>query len=228
MHRRTLTAAALAGVLALPATAAAHVTATPDTAPADGYAAFTLRVGHGCDDSPTTKVTVQMPDQVVSATPEVVPGWRITTKEGKLAQPFESHGETITEGVREVTWTGGPLDPHQYTEFGLSVRFAGEPGEVVPFKTIQRCKKGELAWIQVPEEGQPEPESPAPTVTLVAAEDEHGGADASTEPVADVTAAATTDDDGPSEGLVIAALVVGALGLITGLAALLTGRRRAG
>lgn len=227
MHRKTLIATALAGALAVPAAAAAHVTATPSTAPADDYAAFTLRVGHGCEDSPTTKLVVQMPDQVVSATPEVVPGWRISTKEGELAQPFDSHGEKITEGVRQVTWTGGPLDPHQYTEFGLSVRFAGKPGEVVPFKTIQRCEQGENAWIQIPQDGRPEPESPAPTVTLVAAD----GPDAATEPVADVAAPAAVDggdDGGPSTGLVIAALAIGALGLVTATAALLTGRRRSG
>lgn len=225
MHRRTLTALALAGALAAPATAAAHITATPDTAPAEGYAAFTLRVGHGCEDSPTTKLVVEMPDQVVSATPEVVPGWRIATKEGKLPQPFDSHGETITHGVRRVTWSGGPLDPNQYTEFGLSVRFAGKPGDVVPFKTIQRCEQGENAWIQIPQDGQPEPESPAPTVTLVA-----DGQDAATAPVADVAAPAdaAADEDGPSTGLVVAALVLGALGLVAALAALLAGRRRVG
>lgn len=219
--RRTLTAA-LVAALAVPSAAAAHVTATPDTAPAEGYAAFTLRVGHGCEASPTTKVTVQMPDQVVSATPEVVPGWKITTKEGPLAQPFDSHGETVTEGVREVSWTGGPLDAHQYTEFGLSVRFAGEPGDAVPFKTIQTCEEGENAWIEIPVEGEAEPESPAPIVTLE-------GADAETEPVADTAAPAASvsaDDGGPSTGLVVVALVLGALGTLAGGAALIGGRRR--
>jgi uncharacterized protein YcnI len=229
---RTLAAVTAVG-LAVPAVAGAHVTPTPSTAPADDYAAFTLRVGHGCEDSPTTRVTVQIPDQVVSATPEVVPGWRVSTKEGKLAEPFDNHGETITEGVRQVTWTGGPLDPHQYTEFGLSVRFHGTPGEVVPFKTIQRCEQGENPWIQVAQPGEAEPEFPAPAITLTAADGGHGAdagsdhaADAETAPVADVAAPASVDDgdDGPSTGLVVAALVLGAIGALLGGAALL-GRR---
>ena len=223
MHRRTIAIAALAGALALPGAAAAHITATPATAPADGYGAFTLRVGHGCEGSPTTRIVVQMPDQVLSATPEVVPGWEATTKIGKLAESYDNHGETITEGVRQVTWTGGPLPDDQYTEFGLSVRFGGEAGEAVPFKTIQQCEQGRTAWIQVAEAGQAEPEHPAPIVTLEAAGDAHGaGVDAETEPVADVAApAADAGDDGPSTGLVIAALVLGGLGTLLGAGALL-------
>ncbi|HEY8582327.1 MAG TPA: YcnI family protein [Capillimicrobium sp.] len=231
MHRKLITAAALAGALAAPAAAAAHITATPDTAPAEGYSAFTLRVGHGCEDSPTTRLIVRMPDQVLSATPEAVPGWAVTTKEGKLAQSYDSHGETITEGVRQVTWTGGPLDPHEYLEFGLSVRFGGKPGDVAEFKTIQICEQGRTAWIQPTVAGQEEPESPAPIVTLTAAEEPHGE-DAQTAATADVAAVETqpaavaTDDDGPSTGLVVAALVLGALGLLAGLAALMAARRR--
>jgi hypothetical protein len=31
-------------------------------------------------------------------------GWTIATKEGQPAELVEQHGETITEGVREITW----------------------------------------------------------------------------------------------------------------------------
>jgi hypothetical protein len=94
------------------------------------------------------------------------------------------------------------------------------------------CKKGETAWVEIPVEGDEEPREPAAMVSLVEAEDEHGAASSDAEePDQDValqnTAATTeTDDDGASSGLVIVALIVGGLGLITGLAALLTARRR--
>jgi periplasmic copper chaperone A len=86
--------------------------------------------------------------------------------------------------------------------------------------------------VEIPVEGEEEPREPAAMVSLVEAEDEHGAASSDAEePDQDValqnTAATTeTHDDGASTGLVIVALIVGGLGLITGLAALLTARRR--
>jgi periplasmic copper chaperone A len=219
------TTIAVAALLALPVAAHAHVTAAPETLPAEGYAKVDLSVPHGCEESPTTKVAVQMPDAVQSATPQVVPGWKITTREGKLATPYESDGEQVTEGVREVIWSGGRLDAHQLEVFGLSVRLAGKPGEQIAFKTVQTCAKGEHAWVEIPVEGEEEPPEPAPMVELVAAEEE----EAASEPVELQTTAATTagdDDNGASTGLVVVALVLGALGLIVGVVSLVTARRR--
>jgi uncharacterized protein YcnI len=106
MHRTTVARAAVlaaAAALAVPALAGAHVTANPAEVPAQGYGKVDFRVPHGCDGSPTTRITVRFPDEVVDGTPQVVPGWRIATKEGRLAAPVEAHGETQTEGVREVS-----------------------------------------------------------------------------------------------------------------------------
>ncbi|HTU14182.1 MAG TPA: YcnI family protein [Solirubrobacterales bacterium] len=213
--------------LALPGMAAAHVTVSPEESPAEGYAMLNFVVPHGCDAAPTTSVVVKMPPQVISATPGVVAGWEIEAKEGKLPQPAEQHGEKITEGVRQVTWTGGPLPDGQLEQFPLSVAFAGEAGEAAEFKVIQECAGGaETAWIQSTVAGEEEPEHPAPTVTLTAAEDEHGAtADSEDAPAGSETASASESDDDSGDGLAIAALIVGALGLIAGGAALFTARR---
>lgn len=191
--------------------AGAHVTVAPTEAPAEGHAKLDFSVGHGCEASPTTSISIQMPDQVVSATPQVVPGWKITTEEGELPQPVESHGETITTGVREVTWRGGPLDPDQLEVFGLNVRFAGGAGDSVPFKVVQRCREGENAWIEIAEQGQPEPESPAPVVSLVAADDDHGHDAAESEEA--------------QSSLPVISLVIAIVALIAAGAALLTRRK---
>jgi periplasmic copper chaperone A len=226
-------AVAASAMLALPVAARAHVTASPAELPAEGYAKVDLSVPHGCEESPTTKLTVQMPDEVQAATPQVVPGWKISVKEGKLPKPYDSHGEQVTEGVREITWEGGPLDAHQLEVFGISVKISGKPDDQIAFKAIQECKKGETAWAEIPVEGEEEPPAPAPMVTLVAPEDEQGAAgsesqEGQSEQVALQNTAAPTDadDGGASTGLVIAALIVGGLGLIAGLAGLLTARRR--
>lgn len=223
MNRSKLAAAAAATVaLAIPATAAAHVTVAPTTLPAEGYGQIALNVPHGCEDAPTNKLTVQMPDQVIGATPQEVAGWKVTTKEGRLPKPAEAHGEKITEGVREVTWaaTGDALDPHHFQEFGIVVNVAGKQGETAYFKVLQECEGGaETAWIEIPAKGATEePEHPAPAVELTAPPAEHGASSAG-------DLAESKDDDG-TDTLSIIALVVGALGLGAGATALVQGRRR--
>ncbi len=211
--------------LALPSVASAHVTVSPEEAPADGYAMLTFTVPHGCDGAATNRVQVKMPAQVTLATPGVVPGWKIKTVEGKLPRPSEMDGEKVTEGVREVTWTGGPLPDGQLQQFPLSVAFAGKEGESAEFKVLQGCVNGsETAWIQSTPASGEEPEHPAPTVALGAAgEDGHG----STESESTAASVATeSDDDDSGNGLAIAALIVGALGLIAGSAALISSRRK--
>lgn len=213
--------------LALPGAAAAHVSVTPDEAPAEGYVMLEFVVPHGCDGAATNQVSVKMPPQVVTATPEVVPGWEIKTKEGKLPKPVTQEGETVSEGVREVTWSGGPLPDGQLQQFGMSVSLAGEVGDAAEFKVIQGCEGGkETAWIQPTPASGEEPEHPVPTVTLGEAEAGHGhGAEAEGKDVEQASADSVSDDDGSSDGLAIAALIVGALGLLVGGTALVTARR---
>lgn len=205
-------------VVAMPAAASAHVTVAPDEVPTEGYAMLTFTVPHGCDGAATNRVQIKMPPQVISATPGVVAGWQIETVEGELPQPAEQHGEMVTEGVRQVTWTGGPLADDQLQQFPLSVALSGEAGETAEFKAVQGCEGGaETAWIQsVPASGE-EPDHPAPAIELVSSGDGHG---------AEATSASSGDGDG--DGLAIAALIVGGLALVIGSIALLRGRRKIG
>ncbi|HEU0019198.1 MAG TPA: YcnI family protein [Thermoleophilaceae bacterium] len=223
MRFKTTFAAALAASLTAAAPAAAHVTIAPGEGPADGYATVQVQVPHGCDGSPTKAVRVQIPASVPSVTPQVHPGWDVSTKEGPK-DAVELHGETVTTGVEEVVWTAadaGPLPDGRLDIFGMSVKLpAGKAGDAVYFPTVQQCVKGKEAWIQIPQQGESpdDLESPAPAVVLTASEDEHGSS-ASAEHEAGSTAEAS-DDDGPSAGLAIAALVLGGFGLLTGVVAL--------
>lgn len=226
MKKIFITLAAV-GALVLAPAAAPHVTANPGEAVADSFAKFDLRVGHGCDGSPTTKLTVKIPDGVTSVAPQVVPGWRIATKMGKLAEPVELHGEKITEGVREVSWTGGLLPEGQMTEFGLSVHVPDKPGTVLYFPAVQTCERGVHRWIQIPEQDQDpfELEEPAPFVRLVSAPAEQRLAQAEKGAAAATTAAKTAAADA-SEARDKAderdplALALGIGGLLAGGAAL--------
>jgi uncharacterized protein YcnI len=228
--RTTLVAAATSvATLALAGTAGAHITIEPAEAPSDGYATLHFQVPHGCEDSPTTQVRIQIPASVPSATPGVHPLWDVSTKQGRKDKA-ELHGETITRGVSEVTYRakGEPLPPDRLDSFAMSVKFpAGKEGDSVYFPSIQRCQQGRTRWIQIPAEGESaeELEEPAPAVVLTAAEGGHGAAQ-DAEPAANVQAAAAgaNDDEGAPVWLAVTALVVGALGLLAGIGGLLSRR----
>jgi periplasmic copper chaperone A len=229
--RRALPAAVAAIALAAPAAAGAHVTVQPTSAPAGGFARLDVRVPNERDDKGTIKVDVQMPPGVAFASYEPVPGWTTKVTTEQLDQPIDVHGEEVTEQVARVTWTGNPrqggiIEPGQFRDFGLSLRVPdGEPGSKLTFKALQTYQGGEVVrWI-----GPEDADEPAATVTLVD-EEEHGAAaggdDTPGEPApASAQTTAGDGDDGGTDGLTIAALVVGALGLAAGAGGLVVARR---
>jgi len=153
------TAVAFAGLALIPALARAHVVADPDEGAAAGYLRTAFRVTHGCKGSPTTAVTIRLPEGVVSAKPMPKPGWTIEIKTRPLDPPVDSgHGFKIREATSEVTWRGGDLDNAQFDEFVLMLRLPdlplGKAGETIYFPTVQVCEKGENAWTGIPAAGQ--------------------------------------------------------------------------
>jgi uncharacterized protein YcnI len=232
-HCRPRAIAAVAVVVAaFPAAASAHVTIQPTTAAAGGFTRIDVRVPNERDDASTTQVRMQLPQGFAFVSYEPRPGWKVTLTKVKLDEPIKSEGGLeIDEGIGEITWTGdgkqGAIGPGQFVDFGLSVKMPdGDPGDTLTFKALQTYDSGEVVrWI-----GPEDADEPAPTVTLTAAGEGggHGAPTASASPAATASApaAAVSDDDGGSNGLSVAALVVGALGLLAGVAALVTTRRR--
>lgn len=212
-------------VVAVPAWA--HVTVSPEEAGPDSFATLAFQVPHGCDGSATVSLAVQIPAGVVSVKPQVKPGWEISIEEGTLPEPVDYFGETLTEGVLSVTWTGGPLEDHYMDMFGMSVKLPNTEGPMY-FPVVQTCEQGETAWIQIPAEGETEEdlEEPAPVVVLEmgAGGDVHSDTDAEGE---EATATEAEEaEDSATDPLTVAALVVGGLGLLTGGAALVVARRK--
>lgn len=165
-----LTAAVATLAVALPASA--HITIPEGSVPSGGSAVIHLRVPHGCDGAPTDTIEVQLPDGVVSGQPEYIPGWTVET-EMVESEPYERSGETLTERVGVIRWSGGSLPDLAYLDFGVRATFLADEGAVVAFPVIQRCGDAEEAWIEPTVEGQEEPELPAPTVTVTAAVEAH-------------------------------------------------------
>ena len=133
-------------------------------------------------------------------------------------QPLEGEGQSITEVVDTITWTAtgdAQIAPGQFELFWIS---AGQmPSDVteLAFPADQVHSSGEeVAWIEPTTDGSSEPEHPAPTLQLVAAD---GSKDA---------AAPVDDGDDGTNTLSLVALVVAALGLIAAVTALLMTRRQ--
>jgi len=231
-RRLVVLLALVTAFLLLGGPALAHVTANPNTAPAGTYFRTAFRVGHGCDGSPTTEIRMQIPPGLQSVRPEVVAGWDVEVVVDELEEPYESHGETVTEGPVEIIWSGGNLPDEHFQEFGLSMKTPDTPGETIYFPFVQICEDGELAWIEIPDtvEEWDELDSPAPYVTLTGGDEEPAEAEPVSAASADgddteLAGDTTATDGGGSNGLAIAALVVGFAGLVTGGVALVRSRR---
>jgi len=221
-------AVAAVGVALVASPASAHVTVTPSETAAGSYTVLTVSVPHGCDGSATTEVSIQIPQEILAVTPTLNPGWQTPEKVmAKLAKPVkDAHGEEVTERVAEVVYKAKtPLPDGLRDTFELSLQLPKTPGKTLTFPAVQKCEKGETAWVQVPAAGQKadDLEHPAPSFVVTAAEGEHGdtaaagntAAAAKTQP-----ASATTTGGGASSMVNWIALALGGLGFAFGAVAL--------
>lgn len=162
-------AALAASAFAAPAWA--HVTVQPAEAAADSYAQLTFTVPHGCNGSATKALRVKLPDGILSAKPQMKPGWQVEIKTRKLdAAVAGPHGKSVSEVVDEVDWRGGPLPDNLYDTFGLVVRLPDKAGQVLYFPAVQECEQGVERWIEIPTSSQSVDKlrAPAPAVRLKA------------------------------------------------------------
>jgi periplasmic copper chaperone A len=170
MMHATVSAALAGGLMLAAQTIAAHVTLeTTRAAPESTYKAV-LRVGHGCDGSPTTSIRVRIPEGMIAVKPMPKPGWTIEIKKGKYERPYDYFGETLSEGVTEIGWSGGELPDKYYDEFVFRGRLTNfEPGRVLSFPIVQECTEGAHRWIEIPAAGQDpdELDEPAPQLTII-------------------------------------------------------------
>lgn len=227
MQIRTAVAAAAAVVAASSTAAQAHVSLHPNTVPAGAFATLDVRVPGEQRGAHVAKVDMLLPPGFVSVEYADVPGWKAKVLESKLAKPLQTDDGPIDTHVSQIvwTWTGpeGRVADGQFAELPLSVAIPdGDTGQTLTFKTIQTYSDGKVVrWI-----GPPSSEEPAPTIDVTAKggaiEDVAGGEAGPAPGQGSVPAVASK---GASEGLGIAALILGALGLLTGLAALLATRR---
>ncbi|HTA98113.1 MAG TPA: YcnI family protein [Solirubrobacteraceae bacterium] len=231
------------GALVLPAAAQAHISLHPNTIPAGAFVTLDVRVPGEQEGAYAYKVDMLIPPGFTEIDTQNVPGWSIKEMVVKPATPIQTPEGPVDEEVSQIVWTGdrsklGRLENGSFIQFPLSIAMPSDiAGQSLAFKTIQYYSNGKVIhWI-----GSPSAEYPAPTVNITAKggviEDVAGGEagptpgetptgqGAAVAPAGTSSNAVASTPGGASKGLAIAALVLGALGLIAGVGGLLAARR---
>ncbi len=236
------TALCVAGVALLaPAVVQAHISLHPNTIPAGAFVTLDVRVPGEQEGAYAYKIDRLVPPGVTEIDTQNVPGWSVREILSKLATPIQTDAGPVSEEVSQIVWTGdrstlGRLENGQFIQFPLSIAMPADiAGQSLAFKTIQYYSNGKVIhWI-----GPPSAEFPAPTINITAkggvvqevAGGEAGpipGQTASGQGAAASTSASSTaaqSGGGASKGLGIAALLVGALGLLAGIGGIVLARR---
>jgi len=153
-HGRMLSCAlAAVSSIVLANSALAHITLEKREAPVGSFYKAVLSVPHGCEGAATVKVSVHIPEGVISVKPMVKPGWTLEVKRGDYASLYSYlHGAKLTHGAKEITWSGGNIPDAYYDEFVMQTFIAGElpPNTTLYFPVIQTCEKGEHRWVETP------------------------------------------------------------------------------
>jgi uncharacterized protein YcnI len=219
--RQLVPAALLALALLVPAAAQAHVTMQPNEAPEGAYTVLDVRVPNESDSENTTKVAVLFPEGFGDVSYQAVPGWKVEVVHTKLKTPIQTDDGPITEGVKEVVFSGGKLAPGQFQDFPLSVQIPGKAGEELTFKAVQTYEGEVVRWI-----GAPETEHPAPQVLVTPPKEEGTTTTNLSRPTDEAASSDESSSGSDDKGLAIAALVVAVIALLGAAAAVFGSRRR--
>lgn len=211
MRRVSALAAALAvaaiGSVVLAGAASAHVTVDAPGATKGGFAVLTFRVPNEEATASTTELRVSLPTAtpIASVSVQPHPGWTVTTRSTKLAQPVKTDDGEVSEAVTEVDWkadsAASAIMPGEFDQFSIS---AGPLPDVdtLTLPAIQTYSDGTVVrWIETQAPGTTaEPQHPAPSVTLSAAK-------------TPTATKSSTGSSGTAVGLSIAALALAAAAL---------------
>jgi uncharacterized protein YcnI len=152
--------------------ASAHVTLEVQQAKLGSTYKGVFRVGHGCEGKPTLTLRIQIPEGVISVKPMPKAGWTLETVRGAYAKSYDYHGSPVSEGVKEIVWSGGSLLDEHYDEFVVRGTLAGDfaPDSMLYFPVVQECENAAERWIEIPEAGKmaDDYEFPAPGLKILA------------------------------------------------------------
>ncbi len=116
----------------------AHVVLETPLARLDAPYQAVFRVGHGCDRSATTAITVRLPPGFVNAKPVPRPGWKLDATPAAITWTASGKESALPDGTRG-----------EFVIAGSTVREAGP----VWFKVLQSCEQGSIDWADIPAQG---------------------------------------------------------------------------
>jgi periplasmic copper chaperone A len=215
------------------ATAWAHVTVTaPGVVAGDTDATIVFRVPTESDTASTVGLKLQLPTDTPIAGVLVAPqpGWTATIIQTKLAKPIQTDDGAITEVVSQVDWkadAGAGIKPGFFGEFIIIGGKLPDGVTALTFKAIQSYSDGtQVAWIEQPAQGSnAEPDHPAPVLHLPAANGSAATATAGSASTGALSVTATSSK-GASKGAATTGIILGAIGVALGAAALVLALRR--
>jgi copper(I)-binding protein len=127
----------------------AHVTLAEPRADTGSDYLAQFHVGHGCGDSPTIALRVEIPAGIRTWQPQAKPGW------------------TVGRAANAAIWQGGSAGAHVAETFAVRMHLPNVPGQLV-FPATQTCESGVEHWSEVAQPGPNAPplKRPAPVLTL--------------------------------------------------------------
>jgi uncharacterized protein YcnI len=206
--------------------AAAHVTVSPSSMPqGTDDAILTFRVPNESATAAVTGLKIQFPltHPIVLVNPEAGSGWQVNVVKSALPKPITTDDGTFTSTTSEIDWSGSTIPVGQFGEFNVLAQGVPTGTSELVFKAIQTYSDGTVvSWIQIPSKAVPDPEHPAPVITLT-----KGGGAATTAAVAAAPASTGSTSSG-TNAWEIAALILAGLAVVLSVLAVWLGRPRLG
>jgi len=125
-----------------------------------------MMVTHGCGDSPTLKLIVDVPEDVLAITPRVKPGWTVELIESDLKTPRTVFGMERTKYTSQIIWSGGILDGDYFDIFSFIVIPPSEE-MTLHFPATQVCVDRTDAYISIPGSDAEDEESAGTAPSLI-------------------------------------------------------------
>lgn len=135
--KKVITFLSLFIVLSFPQVIHAHAVVKPTLVSSGSFETFIIQVPNE-EDTPTSRITLVIPDSVSEVIPEAKPGWKITKQAEK---DNESH-------ITEITWANGIIPVGEEETFTFHARVPSETSTLV-WKIYQTYKSGKtISWDQ--------------------------------------------------------------------------------
>jgi uncharacterized protein YcnI len=140
----------------------------PSRAPRGSYATIAFAVPNVTSSAAVQRVTVTLPDGILSVTPRAMTGWTASLESSPLATGGKAAGN-VTAQVSAVTWTAsGPgLAPGEVELFTIILGPLPKRGKTVPLPVAQTLTDGStVTWTPATGAAASNPERAAPTLRL--------------------------------------------------------------